>query len=73
MIIYRNIANSANTNDRPFQAKINCSKFVNRWNSTTASNDLLLVSLSVASRNLLFGVFLPWKIITILRKMIELR
>ena len=51
----------------PFHVKINCSKFMTsklqRWCHMT-----LLVSSFVTSRNLLFGVFLPRKVITIFRK-----
>ena len=61
------LANSANTKCRPFQVKINCSIFIidglqQRCHMT------FLVSLFVTSRNLLFGVFLPRKIITISQK-----
>ena len=61
------LANSANTKYRPFQVKINCSIFIidglqERCHIT------FLVSLFVTSRNLLSGVFLPNKIITILQK-----
>ena len=61
------LANSANTNCRRFRVKVNCSKFIidglqHRCHMT------LLVSFFVSSRNLLLGVFLTRKIITILRK-----
>ena len=61
------LANSANTKCCPFQVNINHSKFIidrlqQRFHVT------FLIYLFVASRNLLFGVFLPRKIITILRK-----
>ena len=51
----------------PFQIKINCSKFIidglhQRCYVT------FLVSLFVTSRTLLFGVFLPKKIVTVLRR-----
>ena len=74
VLIFRNfsliinlLANSANTNCCPFQVKINFSKFMidglqQRCHMT------LLVSSFVTSRNLLFDVFLPRKIITILQK-----
>ena len=52
------LANSANTKYRPFQVKINCSKFI--IDKMQSRCDLtFLFSLFVASRNLLFGVFLP--------------
>ena len=61
-----NLASSANTNCRPFQVKINCSKFIidglQQWCYIT-----LLVSLFITSRNLLFDVFLPRKVILILK------
>ena len=58
------MVNNANTNYRRVQVKINCPKFLigglqQRCHMT------LLVSLFVTSRNLLFGVFLPRKIITV--------
>ena len=61
------LANSGNTKCCPFQVKMNCSIFVidgiqQRCHMT------FLVSLSVTARNLLFGVFLPRKIITISQK-----
>ena len=59
------LPNSANTTCRLFQVKINCSKFIidgQRCHMT------FLVSLFVTSRNLLFGVFLSRKIITIPQK-----
>ena len=61
------LANSADTNCRPFQVKINCSKFIidklqQRCHMT------LLVSLFVTSINLLFGVFPSRKIIKILQE-----
>ena len=49
-----------------FQVKINCSKY-NTWILTTVPHDFL-VSLFAKSSNLLFGVFLPKKIVTILGK-----
>ena len=56
----RILANSANTKCRPFQVKINCSKFIidrlQSWCYLT-----FLFSLFVTSRNLLFDVFLPWE------------
>ena len=60
------LAYSANTKCRPFQVKINCSKFIidglrQRCHIT------FLVSLFITSRNSLFGEFLPRKIITILQ------
>ena len=60
------LANSANTNCRPFQRKINCSKFI----MMDFNNDAiwLLVSLFLTSINLLLVVFLQWKILTILQK-----
>ena len=66
-VIYLILANSANTKCRSFQVKINCSKFIidepQQWCHMT-----FLVSLFVTSRILLFGVFLPRKIITISQK-----
>ena len=61
------LANSADTNCRPFQVKINCSKFIidklqQRCHMT------LLVCLFVTSINLLFGVFPSRKIIKILQE-----
>ena len=54
------LANSANTKCRPFQVKINCSKFIiNRLQQRC--HVTLLISLFATSRNLLFGVFLPRK------------
>ena len=52
------LANSANTECRPFQVKINCSKFIiDRLQSRCCLT--FLFSLFVTLRNLLFGVFLP--------------
>ena len=66
-IIISRLANSANTNCRPFLVKINSSKFI--IDKLQQRCDItLLVSLFVTSTNLLFGVFLPRKIITILLK-----
>ena len=64
---YTTLANSGNTKCRPFQANINHSKSIidrlqQRFHVT------FLIYLFGTSRNLLFGVFLPRKIITILRK-----
>ena len=57
-------ANSANNNCRPFQVKINCSKFI-IGGLQQQGNMTLSVSLFVTSRNLLFGVSLLWrKVIT---------
>ena len=61
------LANSASTKCCPFQIKINWSKFIldilqKRFYET------FLIFLLVASRSLLFGVFLPRKIITIYEK-----
>ena len=66
-LLYLQVANSANTNCRPFQVNFNCSKFIadelqQRCHMT------LLFSLFVTSRNLLFAVFLSRKSIIILRK-----
>ena len=61
------LANSANSNCRPFQVKSNCSKFIIDGLQQRC-HMALLVSLFVASRHVLFGVFLPRKIITILQK-----
>ena len=61
------LANSANTKCHSFLLKIDCSIFIidrlQQWYHMT-----FLVSLFVTSRNLLFGVFLPRKIITISQK-----
>ena len=63
------LANSGNTKCRPFQVNINCSKFIidrlqqRRWCHVT-----FLSYLFVTLTNSWFGVFLPRKIITILRK-----
>ena len=62
------LANSANINCLPFQVKINCSKFIIVDGLQKRCHMNLLVSLFVTSRNLLFDVFLPRKIIKILRK-----
>ena len=61
------LANNASTKYRPFQVKINCSIFIidglqQRCHMT------FLVSLFETSGNLLFGVFLPNEIITVLQK-----
>ena len=61
------LANSANTNCRSIQVNFNCSKFIvdgrqQRYHMT------LLFSLFVTSRNLFIAVFLPRKVIIILRK-----
>ena len=61
------LENSASTKCRPFQVKINWSKFIidilqQRCHMT------FLIFLLVASRSLLIGVFLPRKIITIYKK-----
>ena len=61
------LANSANTKCRPFQVKINCSKFTIDG-LQQGCHMTFLVSLFVTSRNLLFGVFLPKKIITTSQK-----
>ena len=61
------LANSVNSNCHPFQVKINCSKFIVDGLQQRCHMSLL-ISLFVTSRNLLFGVLLPRKIITILRK-----
>ena len=66
-IIQLILANSANTKFHPFQIKIKCSNFIidrllQRCHVT------VLIYLFVTSRNLLLGVFLPRKIISILRK-----
>ena len=59
------LANSASTNCRPFQVTINCPKFIlDRLHYRCHMT--LLVSLFVTSRKLLFGVFLPRKIVAIL-------
>ena len=65
-LAYFLLTNSANIKCCPFQVKINCSKFIIRlsqWCHIT-----FLVYLFATSRNLLFGVFLPGKIITVLQK-----
>ena len=66
-LLYLQVANSANTNCRPFQVNFNCSKFIadelqQRCHMT------LLFSLFVTSRNLLFAVFLSRKSIIIFKK-----
>ena len=59
---------SADTNFRLFQVKINCFKFIiNKLQQRC--HKILLDSLFLTSKNLLLGVFLSRKIITILRKM----
>ena len=65
--IYTKLANSANTKCRPFRVKTNCSKFIiDRLQQRCRMT--FLIYLLVTSRNLLFDVFLPRKIITISRK-----
>ena len=61
------LANSANNKCRPFQVKINFSKFIIDGLQQRCLVTFF-VSLSVTSKNLMTGVFLPTKIITILRK-----
>ena len=56
------LANSANTECRPFQVKIYFSIFIIDGLQQRCRM-IFLVSLFVTSRNLLFGVFLPRKII----------
>ena len=61
------LENSANIKCHPVQVKINCSKsLIDGLQQRHHMN--FLVSLFVTSRNLLFGVFLPKKIITISQK-----
>ena len=63
----RLLANSANTKCRPFQVNIICSKFViDRLQQQC--HVTFSIYLFVTSRNFLFGVFLPRKIITVSRK-----
>ena len=60
------LANSADTNYHFFQVKINCSRFIiDDFNNCSMT---LLVPLFVTLRSLLFGVVLPRKSITFLRK-----
>ena len=64
----RKLANSANTNCRPFQVKINCSKFIMIDFSNRVTYDFVIVSLLLASRDLLLVVFLPRKVLAMLQK-----
>ena len=64
----RKLANSANTNCRPFQVKINCSKFIMIDFSNRVTYDFVIASLFLASRDLLLVVFLPRKVLAMLQK-----
>ena len=67
ILLYKLLANGASSNYRPFQVKINCSKFIIDGFQQQC-HLTLLGSLFVTSKSLLFGVFLPRKSITILRR-----